>query len=281
MAAERTDLFDSTCYTGEHPRLQSPEVFRKQFCAVCRNPACTNSIIGQSRWQTRVDTQEEKLLVNPQFGDPNDPRFFEIAGQAFEDRLREVMAIEIASQKNDWEPVTDTEVDAALGTLPKKTGLIPAGFLERSTPPDPPVMLWEGQARGTGGSLYRLTLLRLGTGEEVWSCTCPAFQNRGGRCKHIQEAIVVRAQTEAPIPEVPATPDPNKPVNTTPASPEKWQQAMDKRRLPQAKNTAFPASGMMIDGSAPTPPPDPWAPAAPIVPVGGRVVLGGPKKEGT
>lgn len=285
MPAERTDWFQDTCYVGEHQKLMSPEAFRRQFCALCRNAQCSESVIGKSRWQARMDTQEDRLLVHPQFGDPHDPRFRDVTALEFEDRLREAMALEISSQRNNWEPVSEADVSAALGEMPKDIGgLKPAGFQapEETGPAQGPVMLWDGQAKGTGGTLYRVTLMRLATGEEVWSCTCPAFQFRGGsQCKHIVEAAALRDQTELPAP-LPVVPP--KPSNTSPATQQKWDQVRERGLLPKAKNTAFPPEGMMIDGSPPPPvaTPDPWAvpaPTAPVVPVGGRVVLGG-KKEG-
>ncbi len=282
MPTERTDLFASTCYVGQHASLQSPDAFRKSFCALCRNPACSNSLVAGSKWQHRMDTQEDRLLINPQFGDPTDPRFSDLLQQDFKDRVREVMALEISSAKGDWEPVTDAEVDAAMVNL-SKNGVAPAGFLADKPQPE---MLWEGQARGTGGTIYRLMLMRI-EGQDVWSCSCPAFEHRRGQCKHIQEAIAVRNQTETPAKAAVAVPV--KPPNTTPATLEKWRQATEQGRVPRSKNTSFPAAGMMIDGSPPPPPvapPDPWAvpiPSAdPIVPIGGKFVLGGgPKKEGT
>jgi hypothetical protein len=294
--AAKTSWFSTVCYVGEHPKVQSPEAFRMQFCTVCRNVECSESAVSKSRWQARMDTQVDRLLENPLFGDPNDPKFRDITSMDFEDRLREAMALEISSQRNDWEPVSEAEISAALGQVTSKA---PAGFQPPKAadeapealptapnppagPPKGPVLLWDGQAKGTGGTLYRITLVQLESGEQAWSCTCPAAQYRGGQCKHIQEAVAMRDQTEVQEPPVANNPTPTKPPNNSPATPQKWEQARQKGNFPKAKNTTFPTNGMMIDGSAPpasNPPADPWAPAAPVVPVGGKVVLGGPPKK--
>lgn len=285
MAEERRDWFADTCYVGEHQRLASPEAFRMQFCTLCRNPACTNSAVSTSIWQRRMDTQVDRLLDHPKFADPNDPKFAPLAEVDFPDLLRKALAIEIASQKGDWNPVSEVEVNAAVAGLGKPVGFQPAAVEPEPEPEPEPVVIWEGQAKGTGGAVYRVTLVQFEE-EQVWSCTCPAFQyQRVGKegCKHIQEAAALRAQTEPELPPTPATPA--TPPNPNPATAAQWQQTVERRVVPRTRNTPFPSRGMMIDGTQPaaskTPPErDPWAPPTPTVPVGGKVVLGGgPKKE--
>ena len=115
MARQPEDLWDG-CYEGDH-RKMAPEQFKQVFCDNCMNAGCTHSKGVGTGWVKRMMTQEDRLLNNPQFADPNDPRFRDIAGIDFEDMLREALAIEISEKKGDWSAPTEAEIGQAAAEL--------------------------------------------------------------------------------------------------------------------------------------------------------------------
>lgn len=284
MPVDRRSLWKD-CYSGEHTRDKSPEAFRYLFCSVCRNVACTESVSSKTRWQARMDTQEDRLLVNPEFADQNDPRFTEIRQRDFPDLLRKAMQLEISSQRGDWEPITATDAAVYATELASPSGYMPPEEGEEELEPDPQLprtIIREIPVRGSGGRIYRVMLLEV-EGEQGWVCSCPAFEyGRGGLegCKHIRQ-IMADEQPQEPQ-ETPTTPAPTHMPPVKP-DPEKWQQASERGRIPKTKNTSFPSKGLMIDGTTgpqnPEPTtPDPWVVPEKTIPVGGKVILGG-KKE--
>jgi len=89
-------------------------------------------------------TQADRLLYNPLFADPNDPKFEEIKQQHFANLLERAMQIEVADRKGDWEipemlvnedrtklsdPTATQEVDFAAQRLAEAKG---------KAPPQPP-----------------------------------------------------------------------------------------------------------------------------------------------
>lgn len=63
-------------------RLPLPE-FQDGWCRRCINPECTRSLFGQSRFDLRVNTWQERLFRDPPRMDPNDPRYSQIASKRF------------------------------------------------------------------------------------------------------------------------------------------------------------------------------------------------------
>ncbi len=59
------------------------DVFAAECCRLCINPDCTRSRFGQSLFERRVNTWEERLFQNPSRMSPDDPRFVNIAGKRF------------------------------------------------------------------------------------------------------------------------------------------------------------------------------------------------------
>ena len=57
--------------------------FKAAFCSRCRNTQCVNARGSESRWIQRIGTQEERLLIHPNFADDRDPRFDSIRGLHF------------------------------------------------------------------------------------------------------------------------------------------------------------------------------------------------------
>lgn len=78
MTAQRRDLL-AECNTE---RIALPE-FQEGWCRRCINPECGRSLFGQSRFDLRVNTWQDRLFKNPPRMDASDPRFKAIAGQRF------------------------------------------------------------------------------------------------------------------------------------------------------------------------------------------------------
>lgn len=94
-----------------------PEQFRQWFCQACHNHECHRAGFVGTKWEHRMLTQEDRLLINPNFADLSDPRFFAIAKQDFVDRRREALKVHIADELGDWSiPTVDDEQLAAKGS---------------------------------------------------------------------------------------------------------------------------------------------------------------------
>ena len=112
---------------------------------------------------------------------------------------------------------------------------------------------------------YQVTLQ-----DDVWTCDCPAFvMGRARPCKHIQD--VQSKQQKQPAPPLPQKDPPPAPN-------------LGKAIYPAQKNAPAPQPQIMMP--RPTAPPmqqvaDPWAAPNPskrkdvIIPIGGKIVLGG------
>lgn len=297
MADSTPDLWD-TCYEGEHRKLLSPEQFRQMFCDVCMNVGCQNSRGFGTKWNHRIRTQEDRLLVNPQFAPPGTAELMGLPD--FQSMLRDTLAAKISTRKNDWEPVTDEEVAREAARMMGLDVPAPSGFQEpEPEDPDPEpeeaepepgdgeeppalevpsveLSAWRVQGDtenpDTGSPVeYDVTLVTCPDGTEDWSCTCPA---RERPCKHIRYVQSRLAPTE---PAEPA-PDPVRP----PPSP--------RGPLPTGMNTPSPQGGIMVGGGpppasdpAPAEPVDPWAPPKAkkdrVIEVGGRVSFGSSKDK--
>jgi hypothetical protein len=291
--ADRQDLWKE-CYSGEHASAMSPEAFKFQFCSRCGNSTCVNSAAGQTGWQRRMDTQEDILLINPQYADPNDPRYKEVRELDFPNLLRKAMRLEIADTRGDWEPVTEKDAIEMAVDISRPTGFEPE--------PDPePVIIRQEIMPGSGGKSYTTTIGEY-NGEKLYDCTCPAFEfdrlDANGMCKHVRKLLGIadpkigdttpkkvdkrKAPQEAPIAVAPTRPSPGG-RNSRPSAGQ-WQQVTDRNLAPKANNTTFPSDGMMVDGTLAPPPPepvDPWAPktvpVGTVVEIGGSFTLGGGK----
>lgn len=142
------------------------------------------------------------------------------------------------------------------------------------------------QIRGTQGDTYEVSLVEVAVGPPQWRCTCKAFEFGGGKpCKHIEYAVNIPPEDEPDPVETPPSQFQGRPL--LPAMREPVVP------MPRAGNIPVPTGGIMIDGTSPpqaqarpprppTPVVDPWAPPPPkpkVIPVGGRVVLGGGDKK--
>lgn len=112
--SEKKDLLG---YCNEHGL--PPRQFMQTFCYRCRNNECVNASWGGSIWQTRMSIQQDKLLNNPHFADPANPKYDHIRERDFPSLLEKAIQLEIADKRGDWEipevAVTDNKVIRAKG----------------------------------------------------------------------------------------------------------------------------------------------------------------------
>jgi hypothetical protein len=60
-----------------------PDDFALQFCRRCRQPECSRSQVGESRFEQRVSTWEDRLFLQVPTMSPEDPRYPRISAQKF------------------------------------------------------------------------------------------------------------------------------------------------------------------------------------------------------
>jgi len=132
----------------------------------------------------------DRLLDNPVFADLNDPRFKALRKLDFESAIREALALEVSSKKNDWTIPTDDEIDQLAGAMVSSQ---PKGYQAPEDDEPAVEIIWEGEAKGSKkGVFYKVTFARVGDDEPAWSCTCPASQYGKappGGCKHVVLAM--------------------------------------------------------------------------------------------
>jgi hypothetical protein len=257
----KPDFFDE-CFDPKAG--MTSDQFGQTFCRVCLNPECQRSSVDGSAWAQRIATQEERLLIRPNFADPNDPQYRDITRLDFRSMFREALAVEIADRRNDWSIPTDADIAQEAA---KVVEALPP------TPPPPPEdgIVFRTRIQSASGNEYEVTL----NDDGVWACDCPAYQfARANPCKHIQQAQVAKPVEPEPVVE----PEPPPPVVRGPVQP-----------LPRLRNIPQPPGGLMVDGSMPErsarsapSAQDPWAlpsdkmpPAkGTVVPVGAKVIMG-------
>jgi len=265
------DLWDN-CYDGKARSLLSPEAFRNEYCRKCINFGCRNAR-GEDRgltlWDKRMSTQADRLLHNPNFGNPQDPAYRNVVQAQFQDIVQKALAIEVAERKGDWSIPTPEEVGTEAASL---IGLTPSGFrstpepddvkpperlvdevkvskfermqeLQQLPPPPEPEGLWRVQG-SKKGTFYEVSQFP----GDVWRCTCPS---REDPCKHIQH--IQKRVRRLPVPEAPKKVEPPRLPPPASAAPV-WAPGQG------LKNTSEPSQGIMVGGGKPSPSEDPWAP---------------------
>lgn len=296
---EQPDLW-SDCFTPEHRKLGSPEDFRATFCDKCVNPGCRNSKAAGTKWNRRMASQEENLLTNPRFANPNDPVFQDIRAVDWQNNLREALAIEVNTRKGDWSVPTEQEIGRAAAEM---IGIAPPSF---SPVPEPELVPEPEPRRLTTKEV--ILQMRVATTEEELRAAVPEGETR----KTVLKVF------EAMLPKVAAPPEDEPEVSghwkvqgdsktssgktaiygvtlyadggwaCTCASrenpckhardisfrlanapreepiPEPEQELKRPVTAPQrfrpSRNTATPDGGVMIGGGPPPPTEDPWAP---------------------
>lgn len=78
MSTPRRDQL-AECNTAK----EAVNSFQEVWCKRCVNPECTRSTFGQSLFDRRVNSWEDRLFRNPSRMSESDPRFKGIAGQKF------------------------------------------------------------------------------------------------------------------------------------------------------------------------------------------------------
>lgn len=76
--SQRRDLLGE-CNTERLPLNE----FNEGWCRRCVNPECSRSLFGQSRFDLRVNSWEDRLFLNPPRMDPSDPRYDLVSKQKF------------------------------------------------------------------------------------------------------------------------------------------------------------------------------------------------------
>lgn len=235
--------FWSGCYD---PKMgMDADQFRQTFCNRCNNSNCV-----RSEGETARKIKHNLAMLSPVFADPNDPR--RLAIPDFQNMFQEAMRIEVSSRKNDWSIPTAQDITSVAQEVLEQ--------VQRQ--------VFEVPSESDPKKTYQVVQYPDGT----WGCNCPAFvHGRTVPCKHIQDLqqpkhFEVTAKEE-PVVEAP-TPNLGKAIY--PPSKNTPSQIMPDNTIPR------PAE--RVAKVAPKPQVDPWA--APvkkdvIIPVGGKIVLGG------
>lgn len=275
----KTDQWDN-CF---NPKMGLDEAsFAAAFCARCANLSCVRSKGSQMRWARRM-VEQERMLIDPQFADPNDPRYAAIRGLDFKSLVRDAIQLAASDKRNDW---TVPKFQEALAEV-----VVP--------PPNPAVeatrkVLETFTIRGSKNEVYTVTLTTVGDiHAPSWECTCKDYRFRNHNCKHI---VAAQVQFKNNMPalfqlEGEATPDgDNDPIVTpTPATVDMTiPELRGKVIFPPAPNTPNPGpvvigprtliENKQGDPGTSTPKVDPWAVPPKTVAVGAVVRMGGGKE---
>lgn len=105
--------FLQECMSSINIENQDVSEFKDLFCQRCWNPDCRRAGQSETSWYHRVSTQVRRLLENPNIANYNDPKFYNIIKQKFEDKRREALKIEIANKKGDWTVPSEEEIEKA------------------------------------------------------------------------------------------------------------------------------------------------------------------------
>jgi hypothetical protein len=119
---------------------QAPlDEFQQGFCGRCINPECSRSLYGQSRFDVRVNTWEDRLFTNTPRMDSTDPRYNEFAGKKFL-TLDTGRTPEIRGAWVDPRDVpADASVPAAVSVVvPPEPRIIEVPAVEEPMPPTTP-----------------------------------------------------------------------------------------------------------------------------------------------
>ena len=104
------DLTQYCRETNDTHKSVTEKEFRNLWCKRCRNQQCRFSTWGESSWLNRMDTQADRLLDNPLFGDPRQEQFRHLQSISFEDMKHQAVAMHLANQNQDWEIPSEKKV---------------------------------------------------------------------------------------------------------------------------------------------------------------------------
>lgn len=106
----KKDLTQFCRETNDTHKSVSESEFRVIWCKRCRNQECRFSQWGNGLWKNRMDTQVDRLLDNPLFGDPRQEQFRHLQDILFEDMKHQAVALHLANQNQDWEIPSEKKV---------------------------------------------------------------------------------------------------------------------------------------------------------------------------
>lgn len=245
-------------------RQMPPQQFEQTFCGRCRNPECDLARWASSRWEARIRTQEDRLLRNPQFMDPRDPRFAQVQKRPFRSLLKEALRVQISEERGDWSVPTDDEVAVRAMDLAMRTS--PSRFLAS-----------ESATEHADAEISEIS----------------EISDHGNPHPEVSRRDNVSPKDDLSDSEVGTTPvvQPPTPLVTPPpaihqsrVSPVVTGEARTRFTPPQM-NTPTPSAGIMVEGpptQEPKPKHDPWQPKPPpanIVKPGARIRMGLSKTE--
>lgn len=99
----KKDLTQFCRETNETHHSVSEKEFRHLWCRRCRNRECRHSNWGEGIWSNRMETQVDRLLDNPKFGDPRQEQFRFLQSIIFEDMKHHAVPIHLSEQNDNWE----------------------------------------------------------------------------------------------------------------------------------------------------------------------------------
>lgn len=264
----RLDLIQE-CYTADSQRQVSPEEFKKLICDHCRNPECTRAKWGYTHFDQRIETQVDRLLVNPKFSDLKLSKHVQISQQDFPDIRQKVERLIISAARNDWSPVE--QASPIVMATERQFGLDDGKSDEEDASAASP----EAQ-KAVNNAVRRLAQMR---GKSVPEPEPQAKETEEPEEDELTEVERRRADRM------------DKEHGTNRVPPRKPQQPVQQPGV-QPQNTQFaPMGGFVIDNrqgkqgnarpAAPGPTEDPWAPRKDRVMKKGEntVVIGGGDKD--
>lgn len=219
----QTQDFLSECNVENLPAHQ----FMAVWCQKCRNSACRNANWGLSRWIARMNTQEDRLLNNPNFAHADDPQYQHIREIDFPDLLNQAIRLEIAGKNNDWEVPSQEDVKVHLASIN-------------------PINMTNGTMESVDDATKALARAKGNPEPNLPSIVEKVTGDEGGVPTEPSLETSQPPQDTSQLPQYtpPLTPDPGTPARFL-------------------TNTPCPPDGIML-GGATVPPPseveDPWAP---------------------
>jgi hypothetical protein len=255
---DKKDLTEGCLESARLPKINRPltvEELREGFCSQCKQVRCGYARWNEDPWMDRMSTQVDRLLENPNFADPKDPKWSDLRAIDFPDMVRQAIILEVASRKGDWtiptvEEGLDMMVSAPEGFEPSEE------FLQEEAPPveeEPSPRIIEVPSKTKKGVVYNVTLNDEG---EAVSCDCKAGQYHR-RCQHLGWAEE-EAKRPLVIPGEPAVSLPQKPP--TPREQVAPPSQVSQKLSQPLHNTPAQGRGIMVGGSPErgSPPPSPF-----------------------
>ena len=270
---------------GKMNQRVSPDMVTRDCCPYCHHPKCQRAGWADSKWQARMDTQEDYLLDNPNFSDLTLPSHMEVHDLDWSDIRRQAMKLEISRRRGDWTPVTDADldgptdgfievgsaasvnaVDQALAALAKKRG---------KPVPTPPRIVSGIEDPTVNGTL-----------PEAPVPTPPRYQQKPQpSAEQLRKLASMAVRMGVSVEQDEAAPEPEpQETEPQPAAPQPQQPPRPAPPPSFLGNTPMPKGGIMVhdDGARPAPAAaDPWAPKKKesVVAPHARIRLGGKKDE--